>query len=64
MFFSLYPLPNDNVLDMTKLKAFADEKLNFAKMTISLCNSVGNTVGEEENAGYHHLLLPRCFRDR
>ena len=27
------PLPNDKVLDMTKLKAFADDKLNIAKMT-------------------------------
>ena len=30
------PLPNDKILDMTKLKAFADDKLNVAKMTIFL----------------------------
>ena len=29
-------LPNDKTLDITKLKAFADDKLNVAKMTISL----------------------------
>ena len=29
-------LPNDLILDMTKLKAFADSKLNVDKMTISL----------------------------
>ena len=30
------PLPNDKILDMTKLKAFAHDILNVAKMTISL----------------------------
>ena len=35
---------------MTKLKAFADDKLNVAKTTISLCDRVANTVGKEENA--------------
>ena len=31
---------------MTKLKAFADDKLNIDKMMISLYNRVGNTVGK------------------
>ena len=30
--------PNDRILDMTKLKAFADDKLNAAKMMIYLLN--------------------------
>ena len=47
---------------MTKLKAFADDKLNVAKMTISLFDRVENTVGKGENAGYRHFLLfPQCF---
>ena len=50
-------LPNDKILDMTKLKAFADDKLYIAKMTISLLGSVENTVGKEENAGNQHFLL-------
>ena len=29
-------LPNDQILDKTKLKAFAHDKLNVDKMTISL----------------------------
>ena len=33
-------------LDMTKLKALADDKLNVAKMTISLYDRVKNTVGK------------------
>ena len=32
----LNPLPNNKVLDLMKLKAFSDEKLNVAKMMISL----------------------------
>ena len=61
-FRPLKPLPNDKFLDMTKLKAYADDKLNFAKITIPLCNRVENTVGKEENAGYQHFLFfPQCF---
>ena len=56
------PLPNEIFLDMTKLKAFADNKLNVAKINISLCDRVENTVGKEENAGYQHFLLfPQCL---
>ena len=58
----LNPLPNDRFLHMTKLKAFADDKLNVAKMTISLCCRLETTVGKEENAGYQHFLLfQQCF---
>ena len=32
----LNPLPNDKFLDGTKLKVFADNKLNVAEMTILL----------------------------
>ena len=47
---------------MTKLKAFADDKVNVAKMMIALFNRVENTVGNGENAGYQHFLLfPHCF---
>ena len=48
---------------MTKLKAFASDKLNVAKMTISLCDRVENTMEKEENDGYQHfLLIPQCFQ--
>ena len=46
------PLPNEKILDMTKLKAFADDKLNVARMMIFLLDGVENTVGKGENAGY------------
>ena len=48
---------------MTKLKAFADDKLNVTKMTISLFERVENTVGKEENAGYQHFF-PQFFFSR
>ena len=37
---------------MIKLKAFADDKLSIAKMTISLLEKVENTLGKGENPGY------------
>ena len=50
-------LPNDKILDRTKLKAFADDKLNVAKMMFSLFNKIVNTAGKGENASYKHFLL-------
>ena len=49
--------PNDKILDVTKLKAFADYKSDVGKMMISLTDRVENTVGKEENAGHQHFLL-------
>ena len=58
----LNSLPNDQILDMTKLKGFGDDKLNVSKMMIVLINTVENTVGKGDNAGYQHcLLFPQCF---
>ena len=60
LFFN--PLPKDKFLDMNKLKAFADDKLDVAKLTISLCDRVENPVGKEENAGYQHFSsFPTVF---
>ena len=49
-------LPNDKILDVTKLKPFVD-KLNVARIMIFLFERVENTVGSGENAGYQHFLL-------
>ena len=43
------PLPNDKILNMTKLKAFADGKSNAAKIANSHCDRVENTVRKGEN---------------
>ena len=48
--------------EWTKFKAFADDKLNVAKIMISVFDRVENIVGKGENAGYQYfLLLPQCF---
>ena len=57
----LNTLPNNKILEEMKLKAFADDKFNVVKMTISLFDRVKNIVGKEENAGYQHFLpFPQC----
>ena len=57
------PLPNDKFLDMTILKAFADNKIKVLKMMIFVFDRVENIVGKGENAGYQHFLLfPQCFQ--
>ena len=56
------PLPNNKILDFTKLEELEDNKFKVAKMRISLYDRVENTVGKGENAGYQHFLLfPQCF---
>ena len=60
---SLNSLANDKILNRPKLKAFADDNLNVAKMMISLYDRVENIVGKGENAGYQHFLLfLQCFQ--
>ena len=57
-------LPNDYFLDGTKLKAFADDMLNVAKIMIHVFDIVENIMGKGENAVYQHFLLfPRCFQN-
>ena len=45
-----YTLPNDKILDVTKMKAFADDKLIIARMMNFLFDRVENPVGKRENA--------------
>ena len=63
-YFSFFnSLPNNKILDVTKLKAFADDKINIAQVKISIFDKVENIVGKGENAGYQHFLLfPQCFQ--
>ena len=50
-------LPHNNFFDLTKFKAFADDKLNVAKVMIYVFDRVENIVGKGENAVYQHFLL-------
>ena len=55
-------LPNDKILDDSKLKVFAEDKINVAKKLKFVLGRVEN-MGKGENAGYQHFLLfPRCFQ--
>ena len=57
------PLPNNKLLDWSKLKAFADYKLDLAEILRFVLGMVVNIVGKGENAGYQHFLLfPQCFQ--
>ena len=59
---NIYSLPYEKILDVTKLKAFADEKFNVAKIIISLFDRVENTVGKGENGGCQQFVLfPTVF---
>ena len=53
----LNSLPNDKILDLSKLKAFAEDKIDVVEMMISLLNRVENTVGKGEHVGNQHVLL-------
>ena len=55
--------PNDKFLDLTKLKAFADAKINAREQLEFVLGSMENIEGKRENAGYQHFLLfPQCFQ--
>ena len=56
-------LPSNNFLDMTKLKAFADNKINVTKQLKFVLEGIENSVGKGESADYQHFLLfPQCFQ--
>ena len=56
-------LPNDKILDLSKLKAFAEDKISVTQKLKFKLGRVENNVGKGENAGYQHFLLfPQCFQ--
>ena len=55
----LNPLPDDKFLDWSKLKAFADEKINVTQKLNFVLGSRENIMGNGENAGDH---FPQCFQ--
>ena len=55
------PLPNNKVLDWSKLKALADDKINKTQKLKIVSSWIENIVGKGENAGNQHFLLfPQC----
>ena len=53
----LSPLPDDKILGLPKLKAFADDKSNVSQSIKGLFQRIESIVGKEENAGHQHFLL-------
>ena len=59
----LKSLPNDKILDLSKLKEVADDNFNFDENGRKLFKLVENTVGKGEIARYEQFLLfPQCFQ--
>ena len=55
-------LPSDKVLNWSKLKALADDKINLTEKLKFGLGRVQKIVGKEENAGYKHSLIsPTMF---
>ena len=56
------PLPNDKILDLSKLKAFADNKINVTQKGKFALGWLENIVGKGENACHQHFLFfQQCF---
>ena len=55
------PLPVNKILDQTKLKAFADDKLNVTKMIISVFDRVVQTISHFPTM-FSKGFLPRCVK--
>ena len=54
-------LPNNEILDWSKSKAFADN--NAAQLMIDVYDRIENIVGKGENASFQHFLLfLQCFQ--
>ena len=57
-------LPNNKLLDQSKFKELADNKINATKKLKFVLGMVENILGKGENAGYKHFLLfPKCFQN-
>ena len=57
------PLPDDKILDSSKLEDFADNNFKFHENQRKLSKQVVNTVGKGEIARYEQFLLfPQCFQ--
>ena len=58
----LNSIPNDKILDCSKLKAFAGEKINVNHKVKFLLGRIETIVGKGENTRYQHFLFcPLCF---
>ena len=62
IFKSSKPLPDNKILAMSKLKAFADNNFNLCKITKFVQHRLEKNVRRGENAGNQHFLqFPKYF---
>ena len=59
-------LPMDKIVNLSKLKAFADNKINMTKELEFVLGREENIVGKEENSGYQHFptMFSKAFFSR
>ena len=58
------PLPDEKILGLPKLRAYADDKLTVTQDIKVVFHWIEKIVGKGENAGYQHFLLfPQCFQN-
>ena len=57
----LNSLPNDKILDWSKLQAFADDKTKVIEKLKFVLGRVENIAGKGQNAGYLHFLFFQHF---
>ena len=62
-FYEYYPFPERQILDFSKLKDSADDKIKFDENGRKFSKWVENIVGKGEIARYEQFLLfPQCFQ--
>ena len=62
-FCKVNPVTNDELLDLSKLKGYADDKINVAKRLKFAFGRLENIVGKGKNATCQHFqLFPQCFQ--
>ena len=55
-------LLHNKIVDLSKLKVFADNKIDVIRKLKFVSGRIENIVGKGENAGYQHFLLfPHFF---
>ena len=60
---ALTHLPDEEILDWSKLQQFADNSFKFDEKSRKFSKLVENTVGKGEIAHYEQFLLfPQCFQ--
>ena len=61
--YDINPLPDNKILDRSKLKQSADDSFKFDENSRNFSKRVENTLGKGEIARYEQFLLyPQCFQ--